>query len=74
MVHHIGGIWSMFFPFCDSINQRQGLYGAVLIHYHLKVIAFRKQFLEQKGVAEAMLLAFCTAIIGYFNLFTRYAL
>jgi chloride channel 3/4/5 len=63
-----------------SISQRshnfilsvtQGLYGAFVIKFNLQVAAFRRKFLANHGVMEAVTLATLTAMIGFFNRFLR---
>lgn len=49
----------------------KGLYGAFVIKLNVQVAAFRKAHLAKHGVAEAVLLATLTAIIGYPNRFLR---
>ncbi|CAG8544340.1 4591_t:CDS:10 [Diversispora eburnea] len=48
-----------------------GLYGALVIKYNLKVQSYRKKYLKDYGVHEAIALAFFTALIGYFNIFMK---
>ncbi|KAF8588706.1 Cl-channel protein [Ramaria rubella] len=48
-----------------------GLYGAFVIKFNLQVAAFRRKYLANHGVAEAVTLATLTAIFGYFNRFLR---
>ncbi|KAF5351931.1 hypothetical protein D9756_007664 [Leucocoprinus leucothites] len=48
-----------------------GLYGAFVIKFNLQVAAFRRKYLAQHGVAEAVTLATLTALIGYWNRFLR---
>ncbi|KAJ8077955.1 glycerol ethanol, ferric requiring protein [Marasmius tenuissimus] len=48
-----------------------GLYGAFVVRFNLQVAAFRRKHLANHGVAEAVILATLTAIIGYFNRFLR---
>ncbi|KAL1917300.1 uncharacterized protein VTP21DRAFT_4956 [Calcarisporiella thermophila] len=48
-----------------------GIYGALMIKYNLKVVAFRKKYLKDYPVMEAGALAGITALIGYFNVFLR---
>ena len=50
---------------------KQGLYGAFMIKFNLQVAAFRRKYLANHGVAEAVTLATLTALIGYFNRFLR---
>lgn len=42
-----------------------------MIKLNLKVAAFRRKHLAKHGVAEAVVLAVITAMIGYFNRFLR---
>lgn len=63
-------------PFCGMMYQSffflwQGLYGAFVIKYNLIVAQFRKKALKDYPVAEAAVLAFCTALIAYPNVFMR---
>jgi chloride channel 3/4/5 len=54
-----------------TLKRMQGLYGALVIKFNVKVAAFRKRYLANHGVAEAVCLAVLTAIIGYGNRFLR---
>ncbi|KAJ7091935.1 Cl-channel protein [Mycena belliarum] len=48
-----------------------GLYGAFVVKFNLQVAAFRRKHLARHGVAEAVVLAALTAMIGYSNQFLR---
>ncbi|KIJ60010.1 hypothetical protein HYDPIDRAFT_99474, partial [Hydnomerulius pinastri MD-312] len=48
-----------------------GLYGAFVVKFNMQVAAFRRKHLANHGVAEAVVLAILTAIIGYSNRFLR---
>ncbi|KAJ7497777.1 Cl-channel protein [Mycena latifolia] len=48
-----------------------GLYGAFVVKFNLQVAAFRRKHLAVHGVAEAVMLAALTAMIGYSNQFLR---
>ncbi|KAJ7933767.1 Cl-channel protein [Mycena leptocephala] len=48
-----------------------GLYGAFVVKFNLQVAAFRRKFLGKHAVAEAVVLATLTAMIGYSNQFLR---
>ncbi|KAK7473207.1 glycerol ethanol, ferric requiring protein [Stygiomarasmius scandens] len=48
-----------------------GLYGAFVVKFNLQVAAFRRKYLANHGVAEAVFLATVTAMIGYSNRFLR---
>ncbi|KAG2101302.1 chloride channel [Suillus discolor] len=48
-----------------------GLYGAFVVKFNMQVAAFRRKHLAAHGVAEAVILATLTAVIGYFNRFMR---
>ncbi|KAG7098318.1 hypothetical protein E1B28_000279 [Marasmius oreades] len=48
-----------------------GLYGAFVVKFNLQVAAFRRKHLSNHGVAEAVILAILTAVIGYSNRFLR---
>ncbi|KAF8893437.1 Cl-channel protein [Infundibulicybe gibba] len=48
-----------------------GLYGAFVVKFNLQVAAFRRKYLGNHGVAEAVTLATLTAVVGYFNRFLR---
>ncbi|KAL0956839.1 hypothetical protein HGRIS_002951 [Hohenbuehelia grisea] len=48
-----------------------GLYGAFVVKFNLQVAAFRRSYLANHGIAEAVTLATITAMIGYFNRFLR---
>ena len=49
----------------------QGLYGAFVVKFNLQVAAFRRKHLANHGVAEAVILATLTAMVGYSNQFLR---
>ncbi|GJJ06304.1 hypothetical protein Clacol_000495 [Clathrus columnatus] len=49
----------------------EGLYGALVVKLNLQVTAFRRRHLSNHGVAEAVILATITALVGYFNKFLR---
>lgn len=49
----------------------KGLYGAFVVKFNLQVAAFRRKHLGSFPVAEAVILAMITAIIGWFNRFMR---
>ena len=49
----------------------QGLYGALVVKFNLQVAAFRKRYLGNHAIAEAVTLATITAMIGWFNHFLR---
>jgi chloride channel 3/4/5 len=49
----------------------QGVYGAFVIKFNLQVAAFRRKFLKNHGISEAVTLATLTAIIGFWNRFLR---
>ncbi|PVI03175.1 voltage gated chloride channel [Periconia macrospinosa] len=48
-----------------------GLYGAFVIKWNLKVQVFRKKYLSQYPITEAVTLAVLTAIVCYPNMFLR---
>ncbi|KIY48041.1 voltage-gated chloride channel [Fistulina hepatica ATCC 64428] len=48
-----------------------GLYGALVVKFNVQVAAFRRKHLANHGVAEAVILAMITALIGYGNKFMR---
>ncbi|KAL4073717.1 chloride channel [Scleroderma citrinum] len=48
-----------------------GLYGAFVVKLNVQMAAFRRKHLARHGVAEAVVLAVLTAMIGYFNRFLR---
>ncbi|OBZ70692.1 hypothetical protein A0H81_09370 [Grifola frondosa] len=48
-----------------------GLYGAFVVKFNLQVAAFRKRYLGNYPVAEAVTLATVTAMVGWFNRFLR---
>lgn len=48
-----------------------GVYGAFVIKFNLMVAAFRRKFLANHGVMEAVILATLTAMISFFNRFLR---
>jgi chloride channel 3/4/5 len=49
----------------------QGLYGAFVVKFNLQVAAFRRRYLANHAVAEAVTIATLTALVGYFNRFIR---
>lgn len=49
----------------------QGLYGVFIIKFNLQVAAFRRKYLANHAVMEAVALATITAVVGYFNRFLR---
>ncbi|KAG0027908.1 glycerol ethanol, ferric requiring protein [Podila clonocystis] len=49
----------------------EGLYGALIIKYNLKVQHVRKKYLADYGVIEAATLAFFTCTFAYWNIFMR---
>ncbi|KAG0238613.1 glycerol ethanol, ferric requiring protein [Actinomortierella wolfii] len=49
----------------------EGLYGAFIIKYNLKVQQVRKKYLGKYGVIEAATLAFFTCTFAYWNIFMR---
>jgi chloride channel 3/4/5 len=49
----------------------QGLYGAFVVKFNLQAAAFRRKYLSNHGLAEAVTLAIITAMIGYSNRFLR---
>jgi len=57
--------------FWQLIYFRQGLYGVLVIKFNLQVAAFRRRYLANHAVAEAVTLATLTAMFGYFNKFLR---
>lgn len=48
-----------------------GVYGAFVVKFNLQVAAFRRKYLGNYAVAEAVFLATLTAMIGFFNRFLR---
>lgn len=48
-----------------------GLYGAFVIKWHLRVQAFRKKYLSNYAVPEAVILAGATALLCYPSMFLR---
>ncbi|CAG8722026.1 5147_t:CDS:2, partial [Acaulospora colombiana] len=48
-----------------------GLYGALVIKLNLKVQSYRKKYLKDHWVTEVAVLAFLTALVGYFNIFMK---
>ena len=48
-----------------------GLYGEYVLRFNLQVQRFRKKYLANYGVQEAVILASVTAMICYFNRFLR---
>ncbi|KAH9858868.1 Cl-channel protein [Lenzites betulinus] len=48
-----------------------GLYGAFIVKFNLVVAAFRRRYLGNYAIAEAVTLAVITAMIGWFNHFMR---
>ncbi|KAI9067301.1 Cl-channel protein [Trametes sanguinea] len=48
-----------------------GLYGAFVVKFNLKVAEFRRRYLGNYAILEAVTLAVITAMIGWFNHFMR---
>ncbi len=48
-----------------------GLYGAFVIKFNIQVASFRRKYLSNHGVSEAVVLATITAFVGYLNRFLR---
>ncbi|CDO69146.1 hypothetical protein BN946_scf185042.g48 [Trametes cinnabarina] len=48
-----------------------GLYGAFVVKFNLKVAEFRRRYLGNYAILEAVTLAVVTAMIGWFNHFMR---
>ena len=48
-----------------------GLYGEFVIKWNLRAQTFRKRYLANYAVSEAVFLAGITAVICYFNMFLR---
>ncbi|KAI0633604.1 Cl-channel protein [Trametes polyzona] len=48
-----------------------GLYGAFMVKFNLQVAKFRRRYLGNYAIAEAVTLAAITAMIGWFNHFMR---
>ncbi|RIB21537.1 chloride channel [Gigaspora rosea] len=48
-----------------------GLYGTFVTRFNLKVQYFRKKYLKDYAVTEAVILAVITAIFGYLNIFMK---
>jgi chloride channel 3/4/5 len=55
----------------DVLTLLEGLYGVFVVKFNLQVAAFRRKYLANHGVAEAVTLATLTAVFGYFNRFIR---
>lgn len=58
----------IFFVFIGIFG---GLYGAFAIKWNLRAQAFRKKYLSQYPVAEAVVLAALTGLVCYPNMFLR---
>ncbi len=64
--------WHLFeIPFFVVIGIWGGIYGIIVSRYNLKVQSFRKAYLKNYAVQEAVLLASITALICYFNQFLK---
>jgi chloride channel 3/4/5 len=64
--------WHFFeLPFFIMIGIFGGCYGAFVMKWNMRVQAFRKRFLTKYAILEATLLALCTAIVCYPNMFLR---
>ena len=64
--------WHFFeVPYFIFLGIFGGLYGAFVIKWHLRVQAFRKKFLSNYAIPEAVILAAGTAILCYPNMFLR---
>lgn len=48
-----------------------GLYGEYVVRFNLQVQRFRRKYLAQYGVEEAVVLAIITSMISFFNMFMR---
>ncbi|CAG8788416.1 7408_t:CDS:2, partial [Racocetra persica] len=48
-----------------------GLYGTLVTRFNIKVQYFRKKYLKDYAVTEAVILAVITAIFGYLNIFMK---
>ncbi|CAG8438917.1 9680_t:CDS:10 [Scutellospora calospora] len=48
-----------------------GLYGTLVTRFNIKVQYFRKKYLKDYAVAEAVILAGITALFGYLNIFMK---
>ena len=48
-----------------------GLYGALVIKWNIRAVAFRKRYLSQYAIPEVVVLAAFTALICYPNMFLR---
>ncbi|KAK4226376.1 putative chloride channel protein [Podospora fimiseda] len=69
---HYDRTWHFFeFLFYIIIGVFGGLYGAFVIKWNLRVQAFRKKYLANYAILEAVLLAAATAIVCYPNAFLR---
>lgn len=64
--------WHWFeMPFFIFVGICGGLYGALVIKWHLRAQTFRKKYIAQYAVTEAVFLAAITAILCYPNMFLR---
>lgn len=69
---HYDRSWHLFeLIFFIMIGVFGGLYGAFVIKGHLRVQAFRKKYLSQYAIPEAVFLAGMTALLCYPNMFLR---
>ena len=69
---HYDRSWHLFeVIFFIFIGIFGGLYGAFVIKWNLRAMAFRKKYLTKFAVPEAVILAALTAILCYPNMFLR---
>ena len=69
---HYDRTWHLFeLFFFIMIGIFGGLYGAFVIKWHLRVQTFRKKYLTQYAIPEAVILAAATALLCYPNMFLR---
>lgn len=65
-------VWHFFeIPYYILLGIFGGLYGALVIRGHLRVQSFRKKYLSNYPVQEAVILAAITAVLCYPNMFLR---
>ncbi|KAF2771539.1 chloride channel protein [Teratosphaeria nubilosa] len=64
--------WHFFeIPFYILLGVFGGLYGAFMMKWNLRYVAFRKRYLAQYPILETVILALGTAILCYPNMFLR---
>ncbi|KAH9825825.1 putative chloride channel protein, partial [Teratosphaeria destructans] len=64
--------WHFFeIPFYVLLGLFGGLYGAFMMKWNLRYVAFRKRYLARYPILETVILALATALLCYPNMFLR---